>query len=357
MRERRILIDICHPAEVHHFKFLYRELSDKGWTFLFAAKKKDVTEALLAAYGLPYILFSESKRGFVRKILHLPHDLWRFYRIVRRFRPTFLFSNLSLHSSWIGAICPVTHVAFIDTEHRRFLDYFTLPFAQVKLTPQAYRRQLGQNHLRYRGNHELSYVHPQRFQPHADVRQRLGLEPGESFVVLRFIAWQAFHDVGLHGMSSELKLELVRELSKARRVFISSEGALPLALRQYQLTTSPEQIHDVLYYADAYIGEGGTMASEAVCLGTPAVYINALELGYCQDEARAGLLTHIPTLTRDAIKDIVAISKTKAFRAKWEIFMDDQIDVTSFMVRFIKRFPQSLREHKLHLNSDVSITI
>ena len=134
---RRLVIDVCHPAEVHHFKHLYWELSKQGWTLLFVARDKDVTAALLRAYALPHVLFSQSRQGLLRKLMGLPREVWRFYRIVCRFRPTFLLSNLSLHSSWVAAFYRVTHIDFIDREHRRILDYMTLQFAQVKLTPSA----------------------------------------------------------------------------------------------------------------------------------------------------------------------------------------------------------------------------
>ena len=102
---RRILIDICHPAEVHHFKYVYRELSAKGWTILFAARRKDVAEALLLAYDLPHVMFSESKKGLLKKALHVPVELWRFAGIVRRFRPTFIFSNLCYQiSRWRNSL-------------------------------------------------------------------------------------------------------------------------------------------------------------------------------------------------------------------------------------------------------------
>lgn len=341
---RRILIDVCHPAEVHHFKYVYWELSKKGWTFLFAAKDKDVTADLLKAYNLPHILFSQSKRGLLRKLLFAPHDLWTFFQITRHFCPTFLLSNLSLHASWVTAIYRLTHIAFIDTEHRRLLDYATMPFAHIKLTPHAYSRHLGRNHLRYHGNHELAYVHPKRFAPQADIKRLLGLEPHEKYVLLRFVAWQAFHDVGLHGIPDELKRQLIDEIQKNRRVLISSESDLPPDLAHFQLNVPPERIHDVLYYADAYIGEGGTMASEAVCLGTPAVYINALRLGYCVQEEQAELLIYLPELTMNDIGKIAKVGKTSGFQKRHAQFINEQADVTALMVRFVERFPASLLE-------------
>jgi len=340
--KRRIIIDICHPAEVHHFKHVYWELRKRGWVILFAAKRKDVAVNLLAAYRLPYVVFSESKKGILHKVLHLPIELWRFANIVRRFRPTFIFSNLSIHSSWVSFLFRVTHIAFIDTEHRRLLDYVTLPFAHVKLTPRAYGRHLGENHFRYNGNHEIAYLHPKRFQPDESIRQQLGLTRDEKYVILRFVGWQAFHDAGLHGLDPAKKMLLVKELASERTVLISAETALPEELLPYKLKTPVERLHDVLAFADAYIGEGGTMASEAACLGTPAIYLNTLRLGYVEEESRFGLLQQFARLDDQSLSAIMNTHKSQAHQQAVQRFWREQIDVSDFIVRFVDTFPRCL---------------
>ena len=93
-------------------------------------------------------------------------------------------------------------------------------------------------------------------------------------MLLRFVSWSASHDVGQHGIRN--KIDLVKKLEKYGRVFISSEETLPSELREYSLKLSPEKIHDVLYFAHLYLGEGGTMATEAALLGTPALFVSSL---------------------------------------------------------------------------------
>ena len=344
---RRILIDICHPAEVHHFKYVYHELTARGWSILFAAKDKDVVEALLIAYDLPHVLFSESQKGILKKVLHVPVELWRFAKIVRAFRPTFILSNLSIHSSWISYLFRITHIAFIDTEHRRVLDYVTLPFADVKMTPRAYQRCLGQNHIRYDGNHEVTYLHPLRYRANSSIREKLGLEADEKYVILRFVGWHAFHDVGLTGLDLAKKLQLVKQLSRARRVFISSETALPESLLPFLLKIPVERMHDALACADAYIGEGGTMASEAACLGTPAVYLNSLRLGYVDEEERYGLLQQYAGFDKNVLKNILLTGKSAEHEKNRTQFWRFQIDVTDFIVQFLGAYPHSLYQDQI----------
>jgi len=80
------------------------------------------------------------------------------------------------------------------------------------------------------------------------------------------------------------KVGLVKALEEYGRVLITSEGALPPELEGYRSRVSPEKLHDLLYYATLYVGDGGTTASECAVLGTHAIYVNSLPLGYIAEE-------------------------------------------------------------------------
>ena len=69
---------------------------------------------------------------------------------------------------------------------------------------------------------------------------------------------------------------IVKEFLKYVKVFISSEGLMPTDMENFRLNVPSEKIHDVLYYASLYFGEGGTMCSESAMLGTPAIQISGL---------------------------------------------------------------------------------
>jgi len=343
---KQILIDICHPAEVHHFIHLYAGLIQNDWEVLFAAKRKDVTEALLIEYNLPFVIFANNQKGLWRKICYLPVELWRFHSLVRRFKPSVLVSNLSLHSSWIGWIHRLTHIAFVDTEERRLLDLITAPLAQVKLTGRSYYGKLGRHHYTYPGNHELAYLHPKHFKPDSTVLSELGLKAGEPFVIVRLIAWQAFHDAGLSHMDLDERMQLIGMIVKKKRLFISTESPLPAALEPYRFPLPAGRLHDALAFTDLYVGEGITMASEAAVLGTPAVLLNPLQMGYCLEEERQGLLFRFDRLGGEATQKIAELLELadirEVFREKYRHFISSMIDVTAFMTWFIDCYPESL---------------
>ncbi|MBN1466860.1 DUF354 domain-containing protein [candidate division KSB1 bacterium] len=334
-----VLIDICHPAEVHHFKNLFAQLSAEGWTIVFAAKDKDVTFALLERLCLPFIKMGATGKTLVEKMIKIPRDVIQFFNIVRAVKPdVILTGNLSLHSAVVSFLGHVPLIAFIDSENRGLLDTLTLPLTALKVTSHQYRKNLGVNHIRYNGNNELAYLHPDLFKPDKRILAASKLE--QPFVFFRFVSWTAFHDLGLHGMSLDYKRKLIQSVQKHKRVIISSESPLPDDLKPFEYHFSPENLHHILAYADCYCGEGATTASEAVCLGTPAIYINKIQLGYCDYEKSFGLLYQYDAIDEHNYEPIVNMLCDPDFKnkhqEKWTEFIASADNVAEIMVKILK---------------------
>jgi len=158
------------------------------------------------------------------------------------------------------------------------------------------------------------------------------------------VSGKAFHDIGHKSLNLEMKKKAVRELSRQAKVFISSEGRLPRELEKYRMALPPEQIHSALYYASLYFGEGATTASECVVLGTPAIYISDLSLGYTEDEEKAyGALFNFAMSADDQRKAIgkgIELLRDRNVKRTWgekrEEMLRETIDVTAFMIQAVK---------------------
>jgi predicted glycosyltransferase len=156
--------------------------------------------------------------------------------------------------------------------------------------------------------------------------------------------------VGQRGIKNEI--ELVRELEKYGKVFITSEGKLEGDLEKYKIKVSPEKLHDLLYYATMYIGEGATMASEAAVLGTPAIYVNTLRLGYTdEEEEKYGVVYNFSdpkTAQKQAFEKAIELLENKNLKSEWRKKRDkllrDKIDVTKWMTEFVENYPESFYE-------------
>ena len=109
-------------------------------------------------------------------------------------------------------------------------------------------------------------------KPDSSVVEKYGLST--PYAILRFVGWQANHDVGNGGFNYKQKKALVEAIARYMTVYISSEKPLPEELSAYKLPTPANAIHDVLFCADLYVGDSQTMAAEAALLGTPAIRSN-----------------------------------------------------------------------------------
>ena len=347
----RILVEMGHPAHVHHFKNMIWELEKRGHRVQICTTDKEITLELLDKYGFNYkILGINRRKGIVGKIPLLIKSDLRMLKIAKNFKPDLFICRGSPVSAHVSKIFRKPCISFNDTEHSALVDSIVFPFLDAVLTPSCFKKDIGKNQIRYDGYHELAYLHPSYFTPNPAVLDEIGLTEDDTFIILRFVSWDASHDVGHSGIRN--KIELVQKLEKYGRVLITSEGKLGDGLEKHQIKVSPEKMHDLLYYASLYVGEGATMASESAILGTHAVYTNTLRLGYTDEEEEKYDLVYNfsdeKTMEKKAFDKALELIRNDNLRRdgkrKKEILLKDKIDVTAFMVKFIENDPESCKK-------------
>ncbi|WP_445665619.1 DUF354 domain-containing protein [Fodinibius sp. AD559] len=347
----KLLIEIGHPAHIHQFRNLFFKLIENDWEVLFAVKDKDIVLELANRYNLPYEIIGKTKKGFFKKIIDLPLSLLNFFFIAKKFNPDLIISRLSPLSSCISYILGVPHLSFADTEPGYKLHRFTLPLVDYVFTSTSFKRDYGEEkHYRYLGSHELAYLHPNYFEPSNEIFNYLGIEENEKYAIIRFVAWEAFHDVGEYGLTEDQKEEIVTKLAKHMHVFISSEKGLPDSLKKYTIDIPSDLMHDALSHATLQIGESPTMAEEAATLGVPSICISswASEAGVIQDLVDSGLLVSLHPDEYNKLVDILEMFVSdENIKAKWrkkrEEYLKEKIDVTSFYFWLINNYPDSIR--------------
>jgi hypothetical protein len=345
----RIVVDINHPAHVHYFKNFIREMEKRGHEILITASVKDISYRLLDLLGFNYIKIGNYGTTIIQKLMNIPVLDYCMLKAVDAFNPDIFFGFGSIRAAHVSKIIRKPCVNLDDTEHAKWEHLLYTPFTDAILTPSCFKKDFGKKQIRYNGYTELAYLHPNRFTPNPAVLTELGLTEGDPLIIIRFVSWQAGHDVGQQGIRD--KIGLVKALDRYGRVLITSEGPLPPELEDYRMRVSPEKLHDLLYYATLYIGEGATMASEAAVLGTHAIYVNTLRLGYTDEEEETyGLVYNFSDphemesgVMRKAIEllsdqDLRVKGKQKQIR-----LLSEKIDVTAFMIWFINNYPDSVQ--------------
>jgi len=120
---------------------------------------------------------------------------------------------------------------------------------------------------------------------------------------------------------------------------ISCEGALSAELEAYRITIPAGMMLSLLAGAHIYVGEGGSMASEAACLGVPAVYVNRLQVGYlrCLQE-EYGLVRCVQTAGQaiQAVEQMLA-QGAQHYQDQRKRLLVEKIDVTQYVVDLVEK--------------------
>jgi uncharacterized protein len=341
----RVLIDVGHPGDFYLFKNFSRILEEKGNSVLFTVREGENETEHLKHAGLRYYRIGKKHSKIIGKISGIPIFTLKIIWICLRFRPTHFVSHGSLYAGLAAFVLRKPHIAMEDTGNMEQIR-LSKHFSDVIISSDVLPCDFGKKHIRYKGYHELCYLLPRYFAPNKDIYQYLGLMEGTPYAIVRFVSWNASHDLGQKGFTNEEKLGLVKSLSSKMKVFVSAEKFLDKELEAYRINIPVYKMHDALAFASIYIGEGATMASEAGVLGTPSVYVSTIKISYTQDQEKYGTVYNFTAYSEALFKieQLIAQKKIKLeFDYKRQKLLSDKIDVTAFMVWFVENYPESFK--------------
>ena len=332
----KILIDLQHPADLHFFRNAVDRLREQGHEVKLTGRDKDILVTLAAEYGLEVEFFGRARPGVFKMGCELFQRWLRLRHIIRHWQPDRMMAIAGTYISIPGWLTGTPTSVFYDTEHATLSNILSYPFCSCVHVPRCYRKPIQWNHKRYNGYHELAYLHPNYFTPDSSVLDEVGIGKDDIFSVVRFVGWEAAHDIGRKGLTEEGRISAVRRLQKHGPVFISCEGELPAELEEYRLRLPLSRIHHLMSYATLIFGESPTMCSEGAVLGVPGIYINPLELGYTDEqEQEFGIVFNFNPQKQDEAIDkgeaILCNSSTSEWQKKREKLLAEKIDVTKMI--------------------------
>jgi len=346
----RILIDIGHPAHVHYFKHFAWEMLKKGHHVFFTCRGKEFEIYLLNYYGFPFKSFGKKYLSITGKIWGMIEFDIKEFLVSIKFKPDIFLSAGSIYAAHASWLTGKPHITLEDTFNFEQVRLYK-PFTKVILTGDYDHPALGAKEIRYKGYHELAYLHPNYFTPDPSILKELDIKESEKYVIIRFVSWHATHDFGHKGISFENKLKAVKEFEKYAKVFISSESVLPSQLEPYRIKIAPPRMHDAMAFASLLFGESATMAEECAMLGVPACIIYKHKTYYTQHLGNDYNLLFNYTLEHSeqlkAIEKGEELLNTPNLKEQWQKkrqrMLADKIDVTAFLVWFVENYPESVR--------------
>jgi predicted glycosyltransferase len=345
----KTIIGISHPKQVYMFKNLYFELKKEGHEVLVIVVDKEISIKLLVELGIDYVKIGMNKRKLFSKMLSIIPTTLRTLKLARKFGADLFVGQALPYLALTSFIMRKKFIIFEDTENAVIPHLVANPFADSIVTPSFFTKDFGKKQITINGSFELAYLRSNWFLPDIKVLEKLGLQLGEKFSILRFVGWTANHDIGHNGLTRENKIKAVELFSHYGKVFITSECELPQELEQFKLKINPSDAHSLMYYASLLYGESASMAAEASYLGTPSIFIDNLGRGYTDELSKFGLLFHfsesMPDQAMSIEKGVEILNDTEVdWKGKLSKLVEDKIDVAQFMNWFVMNYPNSKKE-------------
>ncbi len=336
----RFIFDINHPAHAHFFRCPINILKDEGHEIMVTSRDKEMAVPLLDEMNIQHKTIS-SQNG--SGILSLGKELWMrdkaLYKVTRTFKPDVLAAIGGTFIAHVGWFTRIPSLVFYDTENARLQNTITYPFSHRVIVPRCYESWVPKNHIRYDGYHELSYLHPNRFNPDIEIARKNGYDSNQNNFFIRTVSWQANHDIMDSGWSETLLRNIVSFLSKTGKVHISSESRLPEDLLRYKYNGKVSEVHHLMAFCRMFVGESATMASECAVLGIPALYIANIGRGYTNEqEKRYQLVKNLHTFNWEdihlAMKKILHHPR-EYYSIQRVLLLQETIDVAPFVAKLL----------------------
>lgn len=348
----RIMFEVNHPVDVNVFKYVIRNLQNHGHNVkVIAEEREEIVSKLCKVYGLDFEVVGHKVPSLINKAINMIKIDVNLLKAAKSFDPDLFVTPSSPYCGHISRLLRKPHIGWADTEAARLVSFMAFPLMNTILTPSVFNGKVPhKKHICFNGYKELSYLHPNQFNPDPSILDELGFSKNDKIIIVRLSAKTSTHDVGVKGFNikkPEKILQCIKVLEEYGQVILKSEVSLGEKFDRYLLSIPLEKFHDLLAFSDLYIGEGTTTASEAGVLGVPWILVSNQTRGYLSDQQKNYGLGYIISNPEEAIPKGIELLENPNIKQEWqkkrEKLLKDKIDVTAFLTWFIENYPESFQ--------------
>jgi predicted glycosyltransferase len=211
-----VLFMISHPAHFWMFKYTIDNLKRDGHKVVIVIRPKDVLEQLCIDAGMEYYKVKNrpKKWGMFGLAIFLIEKIFEVLRIARKEKPDMLVGSDGVLAV-VGKLIrrPAFEMYEDDAEAIALYARMFFPLYTGVVCPHccsAWKWEAKK--YSYPSYHELGYLHPNLFKPSREVVERYGIDTKEPYILVRFAQLTAHHDVGIHGINTEVAERMIAML-------------------------------------------------------------------------------------------------------------------------------------------------
>ncbi len=357
-----ILIEIVHPAHFYYYRDTIANLKRDGHKVVVAIVTKDVLEDVVRQSGIEYVNICphpHKNNDKIGKIYDMVmRDLKMLQLAIKHHAD--VITGSTIETAHIGWLLRRPNINIGEDDAAVVMKYIKqiAPFVGVRLTPECCNNgPIEPKSVHFPSYYKTAYLRPGYFSADTSIPEKYGIDVSKPYFLIRFSALNAFHDVGINGITNESALRLVNILKPHGTLYISSERKLDERLEPYRLKINPIDMHHVMAFASIYVGDSQTMAAEAGILGVPFVRFNDFvgrigylreledkyELGYGIKASAEGSVEALCKRVQEIVA-LPAAERKETFAARREKMLAEKIDCAKFLTWFIEHYPESAEE-------------
>uniref|UniRef100_UPI00404A627E DUF354 domain-containing protein n=1 Tax=Flavobacterium sp. TaxID=239 RepID=UPI00404A627E len=345
-----------HPAQYLFLRATMQKLQEKHKVVILI-KTKDILENLIQADGFEYTNILPKTRGGSKFaiVMSLLKRNAKILPFIRKTKPDLMVST-DASIAQLGKMLKIKRISITEDDYDiiKPLADLSYPVTNHILCPKVCgvgkweHKKIG-----YDGYMKLGYLHPNVFTPSPEILKNYGL--AEKYAIIRLAKLAAFHDFGIKGITYEFLDKIIERLEKQNiQVLISNEATIDSKYDVYLLKINPSDMHHILAQAQMLICDSQSMSVEAAVLGVPSLRyssfagkISVLEELEHKYQLTFGIPIGEEQRLLDKLDQILDLdSFIDIFQQRRASMLAEKIDVTAFLVWFLKNYPKSVSEYK-----------
>jgi hypothetical protein len=330
----KIWIDLSNAPHALFFRPIIHELSRRKIKCLVTAREQEQLIDLISLFDIKHrIVGKYGGKSLLSKIIRMFQRIFLLWLFAMKEKPRAVIVHQSFYGIIAGFFARVPKRVYIfDNEKAWIQNLLAIPFATHVICPEAIplKRMFFKKLIKYDGIKEAVYLH--NFKPERNVFESLSLNRRKKLLVVRPEPYTAHYYSGrgtaLHEVINEFlktkewQIVIVPRDEKQRSHYKNLYSGEADVLVLDHVVDLPS----LIYFADAVISAGGTVAREAVVLGKPAISLyEGKQLAVDRWLAMNGYLF---TLKKTGVKNLPNLIKSKKIKK----FESKNIDILRYLI-------------------------